>query len=260
MDSLVHERVHSNLATLKLDTVESILDSYLESALSEGKSAIEILDYLMVQEINARKASIIEYRLMLSGISARKNLDDFDFTFQPSIDQNVIRDLRSLRFIHNCENVVLLGPAGVGKTHIAIGLTVDAINGGFSAYFTTANAMIEKLKMASNRDRLDRCLAGYARYNLLVVDEIGYLPLDRKAANLFFQVVSQRYEKNPTVFTSNKAFGDWGEILSDSVLASAVLDRILHHGTVVNIKGESYRLKKRRMSPQQSSAGGQGKV
>jgi len=260
MDSAVYERVHSNMVTLKLDTMESIVDSYLESALSEGKSFIEILDYLITQEINNKKASIIEYRLMLSGIPARKRLDDFDYSFQPSIDQNVIRDLRSLRFIHNCENVVLLGPSGVGKTHIAIGLAIDAINGGFSAHFTTANSMIEKLRMAANKDRLDRCLASYARCGLLVIDEIGYLPLDRKAANLFFQVVSQRYEKNPTIFTSNKAFSDWGEILSDSVLAAAVLDRILHHCTVVNIKGESYRLKKRRMTPQQSSAGGQCKV
>ena len=259
MDSMAYDRVHSNLAALKLTTVESIVDSYLESALSEGRSFIEVLDYLMAQETGARKASSIEHRLRLSGIPSRKSLDDFDFAFQPSIDKNVISDLRTLRFVHNCENVVLVGPSGVGKTHIAIGLAIDAINGGFGAYFTTAHAMIEKLKTASNKDRLDHCLAAYTRPRLLVVDEIGYLPLDRKAANLFFQVVSQRYERNPTVFTSNKAFGEWGEVLSDSVLAGAVLDRILHHSTVVNIRGESYRLKKRRMA-MPPTAGGQGKV
>lgn len=245
MDNISYTRLHSNLAALKLNTLETIVDSYLESALSEGKSFMEILDYLIDQELKARTASAIEQRTRLSAIPVKKSLDDFDFAFQPSLDKNVIKDLRSLRFIHNTENVVLLGPAGVGKTHIATGLALDAIRAGFSAYFTTGHNMIERLKRASGKGWLDRTMAIYTRPKLLVVDEIGYLPLDREGANLFFQIISNRYEKNSTIITSNKNFGEWGEILCDDVLASAVLDRILHHSTVVNIKGDSYRIKNR---------------
>jgi len=245
MDNVVYARLHSNLAALKLNTVESVVDSYLESAMSEGKSFTEIMDYLMDQELKARTASAIEQRTRLSGIPVKKNLDDFDFSFQPSIDKNVVKELRTLRFVHNAENIVLLGPAGVGKTHIATGLALEAIRAGFGAYFTTAHKMVEKMKKSAHRDWLDRAMALYLRPKVLVVDEIGYLPLDREGANLFFQVVSGRYEKTATIFTSNKNFGEWGEILCDEVLASAVLDRILHHCTVVNIKGESYRIRSR---------------
>lgn len=245
MDNVVYPRLHSNLVALKLTTMESILDSYLESAMSGNKSFTEILDYLVEQELNARSASTIEYRTRLSKISVPKNLDDFDFSFQPSIDKNVIKELRTFRFIHNSENVVLLGPAGVGKTHIATRLALDAIKAGFTSYFTTANKMIEKMKRASNKGLLERTMAIYSRPRLLVIDEIGYLPLDREGANLFFQIVSNRYEKSSTIFTSNKTFGEWGEILCDDVLASAILDRILHHCTVLNIKGDSYRVRNR---------------
>lgn len=245
MDSVVYTRLHSNLAALRLNTIESIVDSYLESALSEGKSFVEILDYLSDQEMRARTSSAAESRLRLSRIPIKKSLDDFDFSFQPSIDKNVVRELQSMRFVHNAENIVLLGAPGVGKTHLAVGLAMEAIKAGFSTYFTTANKMIDKLKRASHGDWLDRTMAIYTRPKLLIIDEIGYLPLDREGANLFFQVVSNRYEKTASIFTSNKSFGDWGEILCDDILASAVLDRILHHSTVLNIKGESYRIRNR---------------
>lgn len=245
MDSVVYNRLHGNLAALKLNTVESIVDSYLQAAVSEDKSFVEVLDYLVDEEVKARTASANENRLRLSAIPVRKLLDDFDFSFQPTIDKNVIRELRTLRFIHNCENVVFLGPPGVGKTHLATGLAIEAMKAGFSSYYTTAHNMIEKLKKAAHKDFLERCLTTYARSRVLVIDEIGYLSLDREGANLFYQVVSRRYEKNSTIFTSNKGFGDWGEILYDEVLAGAILDRILHHCTVLNIRGESYRLRNR---------------
>jgi DNA replication protein DnaC len=263
MDSLVYSRLHGNLAALKLNTVESILDSYLQAAVSEEKSFAEVLDYLIEEELKARTASAIQSRLNLSGIPVHKSLDDFDFSFQPSIDRNIIRELRTLRFIHNCENVVLLGPPGVGKTHLATGLVIDAIHAGFSGYYTTAHTMIEKLKKAARKDYLERCLTTFARSRVLVIDEIGYLSLDREGANLFYQVVSRRYEKNSTIFTSNKGFGEWGEVLYDEILAGAILDRILHHCTVLNIKGESYRLKnrnKRGVPASKSEAEEKGKV
>jgi len=245
MDSVVYSRLHSNLSALKLNTLDSILDSYMESTLSGEKSFTEMLDYLIEQEMKARTTSAIESRMRLSKVPVKKSLDDFDFSFQPSIDRNVVSELRTLRFIHNAENLVLLGPAGVGKTHIATGFAIEAMKDGFSTYFTTAHKMIDKLKRGAHRDWLERTMAIYTRPKLLVIDEIGYLPLDREGANLFFQVVSNRYEKNSTIFTSNKSFGDWGEILCDDVLASAVLDRILHHCTVLSIKGESYRIRNR---------------
>lgn len=245
-DNRIYTQVHENLLQLKMHTAESVIDSLLELAVSKDTPTIEVIHQMLDEEVRTRRASAIETKTKLAGFPVKKTLDGFDFSFQPSIDKRVIDDLRSLRFIHNVDNVILLGPPGVGKSHLAIGLGVEAINAGFSVYYITAASMIEKLKQANSRGTLDRKLKTLAKSKLLIIDEIGYLPMDREGAHLFFQLVSKRYERGSTIFTSNKPYSEWGEILGDSVIASAILDRILHHSITINVKGESYRLKLRK--------------
>jgi DNA replication protein DnaC len=245
-DNRIYEQVHENLLQLNMHTAESIIDSVLELAVSKEMSPIDVINQILGEEVKTRRTSAIMTRTKLAGFPVRKTLDEFDFTYQPSIDRKVVDELRSLRFVYNMENVVFLGPPGVGKTHLSIGLGVDAINAGFSVYYITAAAMLDRLKQASARGSFDRKLKTLAKYRLLIVDEIGYLPMDREGAHLFFQLVSKRYEKSSTIFTSNKTYSEWGEVLGDSVIASAILDRILHHSITVNVKGESYRLKSRK--------------
>jgi DNA replication protein DnaC len=246
MGGLAYERLHENLKILKLNTMDAILDNYLETASSEDRSIMDILDHLFDEELKARKASAVETRMKMSGFPVKKTLDDFDFSFQPSIDPAVINELRTLRFIHNAECVSFLGPPGIGKTHLAIGLGIEAINNGFTVHYTTAANLFDKLRKAEKRDQLEGKLKTYSKYKLLIIDEIGYLPMCREEAHLFFQLVSKRYEKVATIFTSNKPYSEWGEIMGDPVIAAATLDRILHHSTTISIKGESYRLRARK--------------
>ena len=172
-----------------------------------------------------------------------KRLDQFDFGFQPSVDEKKIRELASLRFLDHKENVILLGPPGVGKTHLAIALGVEAILQGFSVYFITMQDLITQLTRARDENRLKEKITLLTKPKLLILDEIGYLGLDPFGATCLFQLVSDRYEHGSMILTSNKSYGDWGTIFQDNVIASAILDRLLHHSTTINIKGESYRLK-----------------
>ena len=246
MSSLAYERLHHNLKAMKLLTVDSILDNYLEIAVKDGLSTIEVLDYLIDQEIKSRNAHDLSVRKRVAGFPVKKIFEDFEFDFQPSIDTSVINDLKTLRFLRNAENVVFLGPPGVGKTHLAIALGMVALNAGFRARFFNASDLMERLIKANRQDRLEEMIKKLARFQLLIVDEIGYLPFSTEGAHAFFQLISHRYESRSIAFASNKSYGEWGEIFGDHVIASAVLDRILHHCTTINIKGESYRLKERR--------------
>lgn len=246
MNNFSYERLHSNLQYLKLNTIEELLDNCLEIAARDNKTTMEVLDYLFEQEKKHREFAAIEKRMKNAAFPVKKTLEDFDFEFQKSIDKKVIEDLATLRFVHNSENVVFPGPPGVGKSHLAIALGIEAVKAGISVYFTNTGNLIEKLKTANREGILEKKLRELMKYKVLIIDEIGYLPFDEEGAHCLFQLTSRRYEKNSTILTSNKSYGEWGEIFKDQVIAAALLDRILHHSTTINIKGESYRLKERK--------------
>ena len=170
-------------------------------------------------------------------------LDEFDFDFQPSINKKEVLDLATLRFIEEKKNVLLIGSSGVGKTHIATAIGIEAAKKRVSTYFISCHDLITKLNIAHQENRLKDALKTFNKYKLLIIDEIGYLPVDKNGANLLFQLIAKRYEKSSTIITTNQQFSKWGEIFSDNILANAILDRLLHHSYVFNITGDSYRLK-----------------
>ncbi len=246
MSEHVYERIKDNLEQLKMRNTLTIIDNYLERAIADDLNIVDILDYLLAEETKNKQQRAYEKQIQLSGFPIKKLLSDFDFTFQPSIDKRLIDELATMRFLENIENIVFLGPPGVGKTHLATALGMEAAKYRYSTYYINCHILIEQLKKANYENRLPEKLKALARHKLLIVDEIGYLPMDIQGANLFFQMIARRYEKASTIFTSNRPFSQWNEIFADVTIASAILDRILHHCTVINIKGESYRLKERK--------------
>ena len=223
-----------------------LLEPHLQRAAQGDRSYADFLLDLLEDEARLRRETRFKNALKRARLPFVKTLEQFDFAFQPSIDQREIRELRTLRFVHEAGNVLFLGPPGVGKTHLAVALTSQAIEAGFSAQFITVQDLVNDLGRATRAGRLAQRLRAFITPKVLVIDEIGYLPLDEMGATLFFQLVSARHERSSTILTSNKNFGDWGQTFGDAVLATAVLDRLLHHATVINIRGESYRLKERR--------------
>ena len=246
MSELMMDRIRENLSALKMKNTLTILDNYLERAVKDDLNVVEVLDYIFSEEANSKRERAYETQLKTSGFPMKKGLASFDFSFQPSIDKRQIDELATLRFLENGENVVFLGPPGVGKTHLATALGMVAAANRRSTFYINCHQLIEQLKTAHYENRLPEKLKILGKYKLLIIDEIGYLPMDIAGANLFFQLIARRYEKVSTIFTSNKTFSQWNEVFSDVTIASAILDRVLHHCTVVNIKGESYRLKERK--------------
>jgi DNA replication protein DnaC len=239
------EKARSYLEELGLLSAAAFLDALLERAQRENSTYVDFLNDLLETELAERQRRNVEVRSKLARLPYKKTLKEFDFTFQPSIDEKLIKELATMAFVHRAENVIFLGPPGVGKTHLAVALAIEALSQGISVYFTSLSRLIEDLKTAHKESRLERRMRIYLRPKLLVIDEVGYLPLDGLGSNLFFQLISARYEKGSIILTSNKGFGEWGELMGDPVLATAVLDRLLHHAHIINIRGNSYRLKDR---------------
>jgi len=251
MSEITYERIKENLLALNMKNTLDIIDNYLERAIADKINVVDVIDHILVQEAGAKKNRAVESQIQMSGFPFRKTFDVFDFSFQPSIDKTQIDELCTMRFVENRENVVFLGAPGVGKTHLAVALGVLAAQNRYSTYYINCNTLIEQLNKAHYENRLAERLRHFAKYRVLIIDEIGYLPMDINGVNMFFQLIARRYEKNTTILTSNKMFSQWNEVFSDLTIASAILDRILHHCTVINIKGDSYRLKERKESMKQ---------
>lgn len=238
-----YQQLLKNLEYLKLKQMVMHLDEVVDFSIHNQLSFIDTLIKLTNYEIDLREQNMIHAMVKVGAFPNLKEIKDFDFDFQPSINPQQIHDFATLRFIESNENIVFLGPSGVGKTHLASAIGIAAAKKRTSTYFIKCHDLIQNLKKARLENRLESRLKHYTKYKLLIIDEIGYLPIDPEDAKLFFQLIDMRYEKRSTIFTTNVNFKSWDEVFQEPKLANAILDRILHHATVVTIVGNSYRLK-----------------
>ncbi|WP_415979880.1 IS21-like element helper ATPase IstB [Adlercreutzia equolifaciens] len=248
MDDVVVEaspyaRAQNNLATLKLDQMAAALPDYMRMVSGGEMEFVSALAEMTAAEVLARKRRILSQRIRSSGLPCVKTLADFDWSFQPSVPRSRIEGLATLRFIDEAENVLFVGSPGVGKTHLAIALGVEAVRAGREVRFMDCARLVDDLKDAQARGILKKRLKYYAHSKLLIIDELGYLDIGESGADLLFQLISMRYEQRSTIITTNVGIGGWGGVFGDEVAASAIADRVCHHCSMVKITGRSYRLK-----------------
>jgi len=237
------ERIRSHLVGLRMPRALETLDHVVQQ-LEHGRiSAIEAIEVLLAEEITIRESRRIKAALQMARLATTKTLSGFDFSFQPSLDRNRVLALAQLDFIDRHEVVHFIGQSGTGKSHLAAALGVEAVRAGRSVYFSPLADIIDSLAKADREGRLRERIRYLGRSSLLIIDEIGYLAVGAGAGNLFFQLVNARYEKGAMILTSNRGFAEWGEVFGDPVVATALLDRLLHHAVVVHIEGASYRLR-----------------
>jgi DNA replication protein DnaC len=237
------DSIKRSLVALRMPRALEMLDAALRRVEQGETGWVEALDHLLLEELTLRDNRRVSTALRMSRLTSVKTLAGFDFAFQPSLDRNRILALAELKFIDRAEVVHLLGPPGTGKSHLATALAVEAVKAGKSVTFATLADIVTSLAKAEREGTLRERIRFLARASLLVVDEIGYLPVVAGGGNLFFQLVNARYEKGAMILTSNRGFAEWGEVFGDPVVATALLDRLLHHAVVIQIEGASYRLR-----------------
>ena len=233
----------NNIEILKLDQIRANINKYIELINKGDKSIIDGLYELTELEVKLRDERAMNACVKVANFPFLKTFEDFDFNFQPSINKEQIISYKYLDFINKCENILFVGSPGVGKSHLATSIGIEAAKQRVSTYFISCNDLVLQLKRAHIENRLEQRLKFFARYRLLIIDEVGFLPLDELSSKLLFQIISRRYEKSSTIITTNKSLSKWGEVFGDPVIANAILDRLLHHSKVINIVGRSYRTK-----------------
>ena len=245
MGNSTYSQLLANLDLLKLAQMKLHLDEVRDFVTANGLSFTEGLLKLSNYEVDFKEQNASRSMVKSAAFPFVKELEDFDFDFQPSVNEQEMREFASLGFLEKNENIVFLGPSGVGKTHLATSIGIAAAKKRMSTYFIKCHELLQQLKKARLENRLDARMKHLCHYRLLVIDELGYLPIDKEDSNLFFQLVDARYEKKSTIVTTNMNFNEWDGVFYDAVVAGAIMDRVLHHAHVVPISGKSYRLKDR---------------